>query len=329
MDFRTTVDIKTPGLSVAPDARILLLGSCFAVHVGRRMAESGLDAHVNPFGVLYNPLSISAMCDAMVAGEDFPDDCFLASDGGWYSWLNDSSFFAQSREECSARLRQVLRKERERLPLLDYLFLTFGTNRCYVLNHTGRIVGNCHKQPARCFSERLMEVDEVCAALERTLERLWSLNPGLKVVFTVSPYRYAKYGLHDSQLGKAVLLLAVDRLCRRFADRCCYFPAYEIVLDELRDYRFYAEDMLHPSQQAVDYVWERFASCCLAPQTQAFVAEWKGVSRALSHRPFHPESAAYGDFLRQTMLKMERLIEKYPNLAERPEYEKLKELLKS
>ena len=329
MDFRTTVEFEMSGLSVRPEDRISLLGSCFAVHVGSRMAGAGLDVHVNPFGVLYNPASISEMCRAMAMGMDFADDCFFSDGNLWHSWLNDSMFSAGSREECRARLREACRIEGERLRVLDYLFLTLGTNRYYVLNATGRTVGNCHKQPARCFTECQMGVDEVVEEMGRTLEQLWQVNPGLKVIFTVSPYRYAKYGFHGSQLGKAVLLLAVDGLCRRFEGRCLYFPAYEIVLDELRDYRFYAEDMLHPSEVAVNYVWERFSQSCLSPQALALMTEWQGLAKALSHRPRRPDSTEYRDFLRQTVLKMERLMEKYPNLAERPEYNKLKEILKS
>lgn len=153
-------------------------------------------------------------------------------------------------------------------------------------------------------------------------------NPSLQIVFTVSPYRYAKYGFHGSRLGKAVLLLAVDGICRAHEGRCFYFPAYEIVLDELRDYRFYAADMLHPSEVAVGYIWERFSEVCFPVETRSFMAEWEAVAKALSHRPLHPESAAYRDFLRQTMLKMERLTEKYPKLADTTEYGRLKDLLK-
>ena len=328
MKFRTTVECGMPGLAISPGHQVTLLGSCFADHVGRRMSASGLDVHVNPFGVLYNPLSISTMCMSLTLEGEFPDDCFFESGGMWHSWLNDSSFSATGREACRARLEAARRAEKARLQTLDFLFLTLGTNRYYALKEGGRAVGNCHKQPDCLFVERQMDVDEAMTALGRALEALWGVNPALQVVFTVSPYRYAKYGFHGSQLGKAVLLLAVEGLCRRFSGRCHYFPAYEIVLDELRDYRFYADDMLHPSELAVAYVWERFSDSCLAPETRAFMAEWEAVGKALAHRPLHPESEAYRNFLRQTMLKLQRLTEKYPKLASTPEYERLESLLK-
>ena len=329
MKFRTFVEFAMPGVSVRPVHRLTLLGSCFAEHIGGCMARAGLDVHVNPFGVLYNPLSISAACMSWVLEGGLPDQCFFETDGVWNCWLNDSSFAAESLEACRARLEEVRRVEASRLRSLDYLFLTLGTNRCYELKDGGLVVGNCHKQPERLFVERQMDVAEVVATLGQTLEKLWEVRPSLQVVFTVSPYRYAKYGYHGSQLGKSVLLLAVDELCRRYEGRCHYFPAYEIVLDELRDYRFYAADMLHPSDSAVSYIWERFAETCLAPETRAFTGEWEAVEKALAHRPRRPDSDAYRDFLRQTMLKLERLVGKYPNLASTPEYERLKSLLNS
>ena len=327
MEFRTIVEFAMPGVSVCPAHRLALLGSCFADYVGGRMVRSGLDVHVNPFGVLYNPSSLSAACMSWVLEGGWPDECFFESGGAWYCWLNDSSFAAESLEACRARLEEVRRTEAARLRSLDYLFLTLGTNRCYELKDGGLVVGNCHKQPAGLFVERQMDVPEVVETLGRTLEALWEVRPSLQVVFTVSPYRYAKYGFHGSQLGKSVLLLAVDELCRRHEGRCHYFPAYEIVLDELRDYRFYADDMLHPSEAAVAYIWERFTATCFAPETRAFAGEWEAVEKALAHRPRRPDSEAHRAFLRQTMLKLERLVGKYPNLALTPEYERLNGLL--
>ena len=238
-------------MHIHPGDGLTLLGSCFADHIGRRMVQSGLDAHANPFGVLYNPLSIAAWCRAMATGESLPEDIFFESGGLWHSWLNDSSFSAENREECRARLENVRREEAARFRSLKVLFLTLGTNRYYRLNDNGRVVANCHKQPGARFTEEQLDVEGAKEVLGEALEALWQVNPSLQIVFTVSPYRYAKYGFHGSRLGKAVLLLAVDGICRAHEGRCFYFPAYEIVLDELRDYRFYAADMLHPSEVAV------------------------------------------------------------------------------
>lgn len=192
--------------------------------------------------------------------------------------------------------------------------LTLGTNHVYILKETGEIVDNCRKRPQRLFREEQLTVDECLAYLSRAVETLLSRNPDVRVVVTVSPIRYAKYGFHGSALSKAVLLLAADRLVAAYPDVVEYFPAYEIVNDELRDYRFYAEDMLHPSQQAVAYIWERFAEAFFSEDTRRFLEEWRPIKEALAHRPFRPDSDEYKEFLAATMRKAELLARKYPDM---------------
>ena len=192
--------------------------------------------------------------------------------------------------------------------------LTLGTNHVYILKETGEIVDNCRKRPQRLFREELLTVDVCLDYLSRAVEMLLSRNPDVRVVVTVSPIRYAKYGFHGSALSKAVLLLAADRLVAAYPDVVEYFPAYEIVNDELRDYRFYAEDMLHPSQQAVAYIWERFAEAFFSEDTRRFLEEWRPIKEALAHRPFRPDSDEYKEFLAATMRKAELLARKYPDM---------------
>lgn len=192
--------------------------------------------------------------------------------------------------------------------------LTLGTNHVYILKETGEIVDNCRKRPQRLFREELLTVDVCLDYLSRAVETLLSRNPDVRVVVTVSPIRYAKYGFHGSALSKAVLLLAADRLAADYPDVVEYFPAYEIVNDELRDYRFYAEDMLHPSQQAVAYIWERFAEAFFSEDTWRFLEEWRPIKEALAHRPFRPDSDEYKEFLAATMRKAELLARKYPDM---------------
>lgn len=192
--------------------------------------------------------------------------------------------------------------------------LTLGTNHVYILKETGEIVDNCRKRPQRLFREELLTVDVCLDYLSRAVETLLSRNPDVRVVVTVSPIRYAKYGFHGSALSKAVLLLAADRLASMYPDVVEYFPAYEIVNDELRDYRFYAEDMLHTSQQAVAYIWERFAEAFFSEDTWRFLEEWRPIKEALAHRPFRPDSDEYKEFLAATMRKAELLARKYPDM---------------
>ena len=194
-------------------------------------------------------------------------------------------------------------------------FLTLGTNHVYRLKETGEIVDNCQKRPQSLFTEEELSVDECADYLQKTVDLLRQMNPDIHVVLTVSPIRYRKYGYHGSQLSKATLLLAVDHVCANPCQSVSYFPAYEIVNDELRDYRFYASDMLHPSQQAVDYIWERLVDTFFSQRAKTFLEEWRPLKQNLGHKPFDPDSDAYKALMDKTMLKIEELREKYPNFA--------------
>lgn len=201
-------------------------------------------------------------------------------------------------------------------------FITLGTNHVYILKETGEIVDNCQKRPARLFDERELSVDECADYLRRCVDVLRQRRPDVHVVFTVSPIRYAKYGFHGSQLSKATLLLAIQIILSSDTPQISnlkpqsfgYFPAYEIVLDELRDYRFYAPDMIHPSEQALDYIYQRLADSFFSDDTKQFLSEWQPVKEALNHRPFHPESVEYQTFMKKTHERLEALKEKYPGL---------------
>lgn len=206
--------------------------------------------------------------------------------------------------------RYVDRLETEDAEAPRTAVFTLGTNHVYILNETGEIVDNCRKRPQRLFTERELTVDECAEYLCRAIGRLRSVNPDMRVVLTVSPIRYAKYGFHGSQLSKAVLLLAADKVVREH-DMVEYFPAYEIVNDELRDYRFYREDMLHPSDQAVEYIWQRFGDTYFSEHTRSFLEEWRPVKAALGHRPFNADSEEHKEFLRKTMEKADALKAKY------------------
>ena len=189
------------------------------------------------------------------------------------------------------------------------VFITLGTNHVYRLNSTGEIVDNCQKRPQRLFTEEELSVDTCTEVLQKTINQLRSRRDNVEVVLTVSPIRYAKYGFHESQLSKATLLLAVDRIVK--TSQAVYFPAYEIVLDELRDYRFYREDMLHPTPQAVEYIWQQLTTHYFSTAALRFLEEWKPIKEAFGHRPFHPESTEYQQFLSETKKKEQELLGKY------------------
>jgi hypothetical protein len=302
MKLQTQVEIPSLLRPVTIRSRIAFIGSCFAQHVGAKMRESGLPALVNPFGVLYNPQSILEVFRQDLLSDDL---YFEDEDHRWHCWLTDSSFNASSREACKAGLVSARGKLVEWNP--DTLIITLGTDRYYVRNSAEMVVGNCHKRPQAEFSEQEMSIEECVKALDKVC----SLFPRAQVVLTVSPYRYSKYGFHESRLSKATLLLAVDELCRKRPEQVCYFPAYEIVLDELRDYRFYGSDMLHPSEQAIEYIWERFTEHCLDNEARRYLFDFEPIRKALQHRPEDPDSPASQRFREQTQQKLYDLLSKY------------------
>ena len=195
------------------------------------------------------------------------------------------------------------------------VFLTLGTNHVYRLKETGEIVDNCQKRPQSLFVEEELSVDACAGYLQQAIAILREKNPEIHIVLTVSPIRYRKYGYHGSQLSKATLLLAVDKVCNGLTQSVAYFPAYEIVNDELRDYRFYKEDMLHPSDQTVEYIWQRLSEVYLSDEAKAFIKEWAPLKAVLHHRPFNPNSDEYRVLMDKTMLKVAALQKKYPNFA--------------
>ena len=196
----------------------------------------------------------------------------------------------------------------------DYAILTLGTNRVYILKETNEIVDNCRKQPQNLFREEQLSIEECVNYLTLAIDRLIELNKDIKIIVTVSPIRYAKYGFHGSQLSKATLLLASQQLLERYPDRVEYFPAYEIVNDELRDYRFYAADMLHPTEQAVDYIWERFSDTYFSQSTTDFIAEWRPLKQALVHKVLDATSNDFIKFKQSSIEKLNSIAEKYPLL---------------
>lgn len=266
MEFRTIVNIPRPTFELEPCERILFVGSCFADNIGKRFEEEKFRAMVNPFGVMYNPVSVLHTVKK-VANHTF-----------------------------------------------DTAVFTLGTNHVYVERATGEIVDNCQKRPQREFEERELTVEECADALREAITLLRQANPKVNIIITVSPIRYAKYGYHGSQLSKAVLLLAADKVIKEEGERVYYFPAYEIVNDELRDYRFYKADMLHPNEQAVEYIWEQLVATCFSAEAKQFLEEWRPIKEALAHRPFHPEAAVYQDFIKKTKEKAKMLELKYPNI---------------
>lgn len=283
MEFRTIVDIPESLWKIEPCERMLFIGSCFADNIGKRFTEEKFRAVVNPYGVMYNPASILHTVRRLTQDDAMP--------------------FSPDEQGTAV--------------------MTLGTNHVYILRETGEIVDNCQKRPQRLFEERELTVAECADYLAKAISLICQRFPKTRFILTVSPIRYRKYGYHESQLSKATLLLAIDSLIKAqtamtdnqgsnaSAHQINYFPSFEILNDELRDYRFYKPDMLHPSDQAVDYIFERIASTYFSDATVTFLKEWKPIHEALNHRPLHPESEEYQRFKRQTEDKLKALEKKY------------------
>ena len=253
---RTVVEVPKWSNPMRKDQHFVLLGSCFAQYMGERFLSEGMSAVCNPLGAAYNPESIAIQVRQALEGGALGSSIFCF-DGNWRSWWANTLLSDSDEARFRERIGETFRHLGNSLREADFLFLTLGTNVCYRLKSSGMIVANCHKVPAREFEEVTLSVKTCTDILSDMIELLLAECPKLQVVFTVSPYRYKKYGLHGSQLAKAALLLAVDEVCKRFPERATYFPAYEILLDELRDYSFYADDMIHPAPAAVEHIWKK------------------------------------------------------------------------
>ncbi|MCM0238245.1 GSCFA domain-containing protein [Bacteroides fragilis] len=314
MNLNTPVEIPSGFIPIHHAQRLLIMGSCFAENIGTLLAENKFQVDINPFGILYNPLSISMALREIIRKRLYEESDLFSYREYWHSPMHHGSFSAATPEEVVRNIRVRLEQAHKELKQLDWLMLTFGTAYVYEQKKTGKVVANCHKLPEKDFVRRRLETDEITEDYILLLDELISLNPKIKILFTVSPIRHVRDGMHANQLSKSVLLLAIDRLMQRYPQATFYFPSYEIILDELRDYRFYADDMVHPSSLAVNYLWERFSETFFCPETQALIKECATIRKAIAHKPFHPESEEYKRFLGQIVLKIERLNEKYPYL---------------
>ena len=281
MQLSTPVTQDLQGLTVDFSTPMLSLGSCFADELGTRLSRDGFDMLSNPFGTLYNPLSIAENLRMAIAGDPLPEDRLVFHDGLWHSWMHHSRFSSPDRDECLDRCNQAIQAAHSQLLRHPVVFVTFGT--AWVFRHHGRVVANCHKLPPQHFSRTRLSVNEIVEAWTPLLALLAPIAPHL--VFTVSPVRHLADTAHGNQLSKATLLLAVDQL---ISNSQSYFGSYEILLDELRDYRFYARDMCHPSDLAADIVYERFLEACTSPATRQQALIHRKESRQSYHKPIIP-----------------------------------------
>lgn len=314
--MRLTIPVELPKkeLEISYATKQMIIGSCFAENIGKRLVACKFPVLLNPFGILYNPLSIAEALRRIAQGVLFTNESpeIVFHGEHWHSMLHHGDFSRREKDDVISVANSSIERACSFLTGLDLLTITFGTAYVYRRKSDDMVVGNCHKIPGGEFTRSLLTVDEIVAATASAFEEVRHCSPHVKLLLTVSPIRHIRDGAHGNQVSKAVLLLAVEELKRCFPDKVFYFPAYEIVLDELRDYRFYAEDMIHPSAATIGYVWDCFRTAYFGEATEALTTQVEEIIRALSHRPFEPDSQAHKDFKSKLLLKIGEIKEKYP-----------------
>ncbi|CAM9333925.1 unnamed protein product [Discosporangium mesarthrocarpum] len=319
--FRTEVNIKPLAANdrLGYSDTFTLLGSCFSENVGQRLSRLKFDTYVNPsHGILFNPLSVASSLERMASGLLYdPDDLiFNKNTGLWCSFDHHSQFSSTDREACIEGINMALEKGSEHLLSSTCIFVTLGTAWAYWHKETGRHVASCHKLPQNLFERRLLPIDKMVTALDTSLTCVAGCNPGARVVFTVSPVRHWREGAVDNCRSKAHLVAAVHKLAelRRGQTQISYFPSYEIINDDLRDYRFYEADMIHPNSVAIDYIWEKLVGAFFSPTAVKTSREVERLLQAKEHRPFNPNSVAHLQFLQEQLKRVEELKQQHKDL---------------
>lgn len=310
MKLQTQVPIVKSEIQFGYSDDLLLLGSCFAENIGEKLDYYKFQSVTNPFGIIFNPIAVERLIEDAVLDKTYTEADVFELDGIWKSYVAHSDKNALSRLGAVIHLQEAQQLLREQLMTSSHLFITLGT--AWVYRHIERdmMVANCHKVPQKEFAKELLSVDEITQSLSKTLTLAKALNPKINITFTVSPVRHLKDGFVENTRSKSHLLSAVHEVVDGVEVQ--YFPAYEIVMDELRDYRFYASDMLHPSEQAIDYIWERFVGAYAFAKAQHTMKEVETIQKGLTHKPFNNESVKYQEFSEKLSLKRKRLEEEFP-----------------
>lgn len=310
MDFRTLMNIKPFAKKMTYDSKVVSLGSCFSSEMGRRLLDRKYDVSLNPLGIAFNPLSIAMQIEKSLDLDYFNEDDFFCRDGIWRSFLLHSDFSGEL-QNTILNANNALRDANEYLKTADFILLTFGSAFVYRHKEQNFVVANCHKEDAGVFKRELLTVDEISSVYKRLIDRIADTNPDASIVMTVSPIRHLRDGLDENSLSKATLRLAINELVKQYKERVGYFPSYEIMMDDLRDYRFYAEDMLHPSSVAVDYIFEKFSETTMSADQIALMRRVEKIMDGVNHRMSDPQSANSKQFAAKLIMNMNELTGKY------------------
>lgn len=312
-DFFLPITIEEPVEKIRYPQKMLLTGSCFTEHIGNQLMDAGFDVLQNPNGILFDPLSVANSLLSYVEGYQYqPGDLVFLNDL-WQSWRHHGVFSDTSQERCMDRINRSQQRAQAFLKEADWLIITLGSAFSYTLKENQLAVANCHRAPADRFTKKLLPVEDMLSALDETFYRLWQFNPLLKVILTVSPVRHIRDGVIENNRSKARLIEAVHYFENKFG-HIYYFPAYELLIDVLRDYRFYDRDLVHPNYQATAFVLEKFMTAYVDTASRSLAEEVKKIRIACRHRALHPDTDAHKRFLKEQYAKTKELQEKHPFL---------------
>ena len=310
MNFHLEFTPKPFEVKINHRHNLLLVGSCFTEQVGAKLAGHKFTVHENPNGILFNPVSISKSIASYIQNRQYNEDDLFYQNECWNSWQHHSRFSSPDKNECLKKINKSQTGAHQFLKKADWLLITLGSAFVYQLSND-EVVANCHKVPTDKFVKSLLTVDEVFLELQNTIDKTLAFNPGLQIIFTISPVRHLRDGFVENNRSKATLIHAVHQLVEK-NNACFYFPAYELVIDDLRDYRFYAEDMVHPNYAATNYVWEKFITTCIDEPSQQLMKEIAVIMAAKNHKPFNPASVQHKNFLETNLERVKKLRLQYP-----------------
>jgi len=312
MDFHLEFTPRPFDSKIKHSDHLFLAGSCFTEQIGQKLAAHKFRIIDNPNGILFNPVSIAKSVTSYIENKRYTEADLFYHQELWGSWEHHTRFSSTSAEICLQKINESQEAANQFLQKADWLLLTLGSAFVYELENR-QVVANCHKVPTDKFRKRLLAVEEVVTTLDTLVYRLKQFNPALQVIFTVSPVRHLRDGFVENNRSKATLINAVHHLTDKF-DKLFYFPAYELIIDDLRDYRFYAEDMVHPNYAATNYVWEKFVGACVEESSRDLMSEIYKINAAVNHKPFNPDSEGHKAFKKKYLQICEAMQHKYPHL---------------
>ncbi|MDH8701643.1 hypothetical protein M2138_000992 [Dysgonomonadaceae bacterium PH5-43] len=310
MKFRTEISAPQSNFNISYGDKTIMIGSCFVENISIKLLRAGFDIDVNPFGIMYNPLSIHSTLSDIINKREYTENDLFEHQGIFHSFAHHGKFSGVDKESVLLNINQKIEHSFHFLKQAKYLFITFGTARVYYKTD-GMMVANCHKLPARTFTNKRLSVNEIHCKWNELITLLRTLNPDLRIIFTISPIRHWKDGSHENQLSKSTLFVALDEIMNSNTETY-YFPSYEFMIDDLRDYRFYSEDMLHPNAQAINYIWDKFGDSYFSSNTKSTIKEWEKIQQALNHKPFNAESEEYTKFIEKAKETELLFLEKNP-----------------